>query len=111
MSTIEIEIPYGSEIVQATLPAGKLLGSLDVTDTPGLVDRDRAIRETIDAPIGIEKSIFQIVNPGESVAIVVPDSFRTARIEQVLPILVEGLIESVISESDITFVYATGTHR
>ena len=111
MSTIEIEIPYGREIVQATLPAGKLLGSLDVTDTPGLVDRDRAIRETIDAPIGIEKSISQIVNPGETVSIVVPDSFRTARIEQVLPILVEGLIESVISESDITFVYATGTHR
>jgi len=117
MSTIEIEIPYGSEIVQVTLPAGKLLDSIDVTDTPGLADRagvadrERLIREAIDSPIGLEKSIFQIVSPGETVAIVVPDSFRTTRIEQVLPILVEGLIEAGISESDITFVYATGTHR
>ena len=111
MNTIEIDISYGSEIVKTTLPAGKLLGSIDVTDTPGLADSDSAIREAIDAPIGLGKSILQIVNPGETVAIVVADSFRTTRIEQVLPILVEGLIEAGISESDITFVYATGTHR
>ncbi|NQW20640.1 MAG: nickel-dependent lactate racemase [Chloroflexi bacterium] len=111
MSTIEFNIPYGSEQVQAVLPAGTLLGTLDVTDTPGLSDRKQAILEAIQNPIGLGKNIFQIVSPGETVAIVVPDSFRTTRIEQVLPVLIDGLIEAGISERDISFVYATGTHR
>jgi nickel-dependent lactate racemase len=111
MSSIEIEIPYGSEMLRANLPAGRLLGTLDVTDTAGLVDRNRAIREAIENPIGLEKNIFEIVQPGETIAIVVPDSFRTTRIEQVLPVLVDGLIEAGISAGDISFIYATGTHR
>jgi lactate racemase len=111
MSSIEIEIPYGSEMLRVNLPAGRLLGTLDVTDTAGLDDRNRAIREAIENPIGLEKNIFEIVNPGETIAIVVPDSFRTTRIEQVLPVLLEGLIEAGISEGDISFIYATGTHR
>lgn len=111
MSSFEIEIPYGGEMASATLPAGRLLGTLDVSDTGELADRDRAIREAIESPIGLEQNIFQIVNPGETVAIVVPDSFRTTRIEQVLPVLVDGLVEAGISEGDISFVYATGTHR
>jgi nickel-dependent lactate racemase len=111
MSTIEIDIPYGSSMIRTTLPAGELLGTLDVTDTAGLVDREKAIREAIENPIGLEKNIFEIVNPGETIAIVVPDSFRTTRIEQVLPVLVDGLIEVGIAASDISFIYATGTHR
>ncbi|HIF71213.1 MAG TPA: nickel-dependent lactate racemase [Dehalococcoidia bacterium] len=111
MTPIEIDIPYGSNMMRANLPAGTLLGTLDVTDTTGLEDRDRAIREALENPIGLDKNIFEIVNPGETVAIVVPDSFRTTRIEQVLPVLIDGLLEAGISENDISFIYATGTHR
>ncbi|MBT4126575.1 MAG: nickel-dependent lactate racemase [Chloroflexi bacterium] len=115
MSTLEINIPYGSKTLCSTLPAGKLVGTLDVTDTPGLAgnldDRNNAIRQAIESPIGLDKNIFEIVSPGETVAIVVPDSFRTTRIEQVLPVLVDGLIEAGIDPKDISFIYATGTHR
>ena len=111
MTKIEIDIPYGAEMIHAVLPAGKLLGTLDVADTAGLENQDSAIRGAIQHPIGLEKNIFEIVNPGETVAIVVPDSFRTTRIEKVLPVLVDGLLESGIAEVDISFIYATGTHR
>ncbi len=111
MSTIEIDIPYGSELARTKLPTGRLLGTLDVDDTAGLVDRNQAIKEAIENPIGLDNSVFEIVNSGETVAIVVPDSFRTTRIEQVLPVLVDGLIEAGISSGDISFIYATGTHR
>ena len=104
-------MPYGDDLVRATLPVSRILGTLDVTDTAGLEDRDHAIREAIENPVGFGKNIFQIVNPGETIAIIVPDSFRTTRVDQILPVLVEGLIESGISEREIFFVYATGTHR
>ncbi|MCH7739158.1 MAG: nickel-dependent lactate racemase [Chloroflexi bacterium] len=110
-SGYEIEIPYGTQSLTARVPAGRLLGTLDVSDTPPLKDRDRAIRDAIENPIGLDRDIFRIVSPGETVAIVVPDSFRTTRVEQVLPVLIDGLIEAGIAEGDITFVYATGTHR
>ena len=110
-SGYEIEIPYGTQSLTARVPAGRLLGTLDVSDTPPLKDRDRAIRDAIENPIGLDRDIFRIVSPGETVAIVVPDSFRTTRVEQVLPVLIGGLIEAGIAEGDITLVYATGTHR
>jgi nickel-dependent lactate racemase len=111
MKKIEINMPYGDDQVRATLPAGRLLGTLDVTDTAGLENQHHAIREAIENPVGLDNNIFQIVNPGETIAIVVPDSFRATRIDQVLPVLVDGLIEAGISEREIFFVYATGTHR
>ncbi len=111
MSPIKIEMPYGGSTARAILPAGRLLGTLDVNEAAALQNRDRAIREAIESPIGLDRNIFQTVKTGETVAIVVPDSFRTTRVEQVLPILVDGLIGAGISEGDITFVYSTGTHR
>jgi nickel-dependent lactate racemase len=111
MSPIKIEIPYGRGMAQATIPAGRLLDTLDVSEAPALESRDQSIREAIENPIGLDRNIFEIVKPGETVAIVVPDSFRTTRVEQVLPVLIDGLIDAGIAEGDITFVYATGTHR
>ena len=111
MNSTVIEMPYGGDMIQATLPTGRLLDTLQVGEAQALENRDHAIREAIENPIGLDQSIFQIVKPGETVAIVVPDSFRTTRIEQILPILVDGLIAAGIAEEDITFVYATGTHR
>jgi hypothetical protein len=57
-------------MIHSVLAAGKLLVTFDVTDTAGL-----------ENPIGFDKNILEIVNPGETVAIAVPDLFRTIRIE------------------------------
>ncbi len=57
-------------MILSVLTAGKLLVTLDVTDTAGL-----------ENPIGLDKNILEIANPGETLAIVVPDSLRTTRIE------------------------------
>ncbi|MDA1279638.1 MAG: nickel-dependent lactate racemase [Chloroflexi bacterium] len=110
-SPLQFDISYGSKKLTAILPSGEILGTPDVREATALEDRDLAIREAIENPIGLDKNIFQIVRPGETVAIVVPDSFRTTRIEQVLPVLVDGLLAAGIAAKDLVFVYATGTHR
>lgn len=111
MGRFEFQIPYGATMLDSSLPAGSYLGTLDVSNAPELHDRESAIRDAIDNPIGLEKPLFEIVNPGETVALVIPDSFRTSRIEQVLPVLVVGLLEAGVDATSISFVYATGTHR
>ena len=39
MSPINIEMPYGPDMAQATLPAGRVLGTLDVSEAAALENR------------------------------------------------------------------------
>jgi hypothetical protein len=45
-------------MILSVLKAGKLLVTLNVTDTVGLEDKDNAIREAIENPIGLDKNIL-----------------------------------------------------
>jgi nickel-dependent lactate racemase len=65
----------------------------------------------LQSPIGLDRNIFEIVQPGETVAIVVSDATRKTRVEQILPTLIDGLLEAGIAEGAISFVFSTGTHR
>ncbi len=87
------------------------LGTLDIADTPELPERDAAIREAIQHPIGLKHGLDRIVKSGEKVAVVVSDAFRQTRADQVLPILIEELNRAGIPDMDIQFLFATGVHR
>jgi nickel-dependent lactate racemase len=109
--TETIVLPYGAGEIAARLPGGVALGALDVADVPELADRDAAIRRALDAPIGLERGLFQTVRPGEKIVIVVSDSFRQTRADQVVPVLLDGLAGAGIDLGDVSILFATGTHR
>jgi nickel-dependent lactate racemase len=67
-------------MIHSVIKAGKLFVTLNVTDTAGLENKDKAIREAIENPIGLDKDILEIFNPGETAGIVMTDSFRTTLI-------------------------------
>lgn len=108
---MRIEIPYGKERISAEVTAGRRLATLDIAEVPQLPDAAAAVRRALEEPIGLERSIFQTVRPGETVAIVVSDSFRQTGSDVFLPVLVGGLNEAGIRDEDICFVFSTGTHR
>ena len=104
-------IPYGNGAVSGEMNWARPLGTLDVTDTPGLSDVEAAVGRAIECPIGLDKSIYQMVSPGETVVVLVSDMFRETGVHQVLPILVEGLNRAGIRDEAIAILFATGTHR
>ncbi|GMV95119.1 MAG: hypothetical protein AMXMBFR82_48970 [Candidatus Hydrogenedentota bacterium] len=108
---MRIEIPYGETNLHADAPWLRNAGTLDVADVPALPDLADAIARAIAAPTGFDCHLYELFRPGETVAIVVSDSFRKTAVDQVLPILLAGLIQRGISESDICFLFASGTHR
>jgi nickel-dependent lactate racemase len=108
---VTFQLPYGAERIELDVPFGRHLGTLDVADVPAIPDRDRAIRTAIENPIGMDETIFERVRPGETVAIIVSDSFRKTGAHHVLPVLVEGLNRAGIPDEHICITYATGTHR
>lgn len=110
-SPTRVSLPYGGGTAEASVPGGRCIGTLSIKDVPGLADPEHAIQEALVTPIGLSRSTFELVQPGETVAVIVSDSFRQTRADLILKVLVEGLLERGISEKHITFTFATGTHR
>jgi nickel-dependent lactate racemase len=108
---MRIELPYGDTVLQAEAPWLRPLGTLDIADVPELADRDAAIARAIESPIGLDRTIYDIVQPGERIAIIVSDTFRKTAVDQVLPVLLGELQRRGVSESDVRFIFASGTHR
>lgn len=71
---------------------------------------DVEIGDALDAPIE-SAGLEEIVQPGETVLIVVSDATRATASAQIVNLLVRRLIQSGISAGDITIIFATGIHR
>jgi len=71
---------------------------------------DIQLGEKLDAPIGA-RTIEEIVEPGETVLIVVPDATRQTACGQVINLLVRRLIANGTNAFDISIIFATGIHR
>lgn len=71
---------------------------------------DARIGERLDNPID-SKTIEEIVDAGETVLIVVPDTTRATASGQIVNLLVRRLIANGTPAHDIRIIFATGIHR
>jgi nickel-dependent lactate racemase len=71
---------------------------------------DVEIGERFDQPFD-SKPIEEIVNPGETVLIVVPDATRRTASGQIVNLLIRRLIANGTMPFDISIIFATGIHR
>jgi lactate racemase len=71
---------------------------------------DVEIGETFDNPFD-SKTLEEIIQPSETVLIVVPDATRTSACGQIVNLLVRRLIAGGIMPFDIRIIFATGIHR
>lgn len=70
------------------------------------IEIGRKLDDPVDSP-----AIEEIVSPGESVLIVVPDATRQTASGQVVNLLVRRLIANGTAPFDISVIFATGIHR
>jgi nickel-dependent lactate racemase len=71
---------------------------------------DVEIGARLDNPIG-SKPIEEIIQPNETVLIVVPDATRQTACGQIVNLLVRRLIANGTMPHDIRIIFATGIHR
>ncbi|MEZ5427375.1 MAG: nickel-dependent lactate racemase [Pyrinomonadaceae bacterium] len=71
---------------------------------------DAEIGRRFDSPID-SKTVEEIVRPGESVLLVVPDATRRTASGQIVNLLVRRLIAAGVMPFDIRIIFATGIHR
>jgi nickel-dependent lactate racemase len=71
---------------------------------------DVEIGERLDAPIDSAR-LEEIVEPGKTVLIVVPDATRRIGAGQIVNLVVRRLIANGTAPHEITIIFATGIHR
>jgi lactate racemase len=71
---------------------------------------DAEIGAALDNPFD-SKTLEEIINPSETVLIVVPDATRTSASGQIVNLLVRRLIANGTMPFDIRIIFATGIHR
>lgn len=108
---MHISLPYGGSVLESDVSWGRRLGTLDIADADPIRNVEKAAQKALTSPIGMSQDVFSIVQPEETVAILVSDAFRDTGIHRILPTLITGLNKSGIRDADILFVFACGAHR
>ena len=90
---------------------GRDLGAIAVGNAPALEPVETAVRAALDAPYGVAPRVCDLAKPGESIAIIVADSFRATGAHWFVPVLLDELGRAGCRDTDISFYFATGTHR
>ena len=105
-----VQLPYGKENLELSIPDRHFLQTLlpNAVQTD-LVGTEEVIR-ALEHPIGTER-LKDLVSPGQKVAIVTSDITRPLPSYLVLPPVLKELNRGGISDSDITIVFALGSHR
>lgn len=105
-----VELKYGKGKVAFEIPDENYLGSLLPNEIPlnrtGVAEVIRALEN----PIGTDR-LCNIVNPNDHVVIVTSDITRPLPSYKILPSVVTELEKGGIKKSQITIVFALGSHR
>ena len=106
-----VRLPYGEGEIAAPLEWADVLGMLDVAEAPALPCPSAALRDALEAPLGLSRPLLAEFRPGDRVGIVVSDSFRNTGFSRYAGELVALLRGRGISSDAIHVFIATGTHR
>ena len=101
-----LQVAYGS----ATLPLAVSAETIEPPCVDPLIDERAAVEHALDHPIG-SRPLSETVKRGETVLIIVNDITRLARSDLLLPPIVATLNRIGIDDSDISILFALGTHR
>ncbi len=105
-----VETGFGQGIQTLTVPDKNLLGTLVPNKVQYGLTGEAEVRRALKNPTGC-RCLSQIVSPGEKVAIVTSDITRPMPTHTVMPPLLEELYAAGIRDSDITLIFALGSHR
>jgi len=104
----QIDLKYGRTVIPFEYDETRFDVLGQTNDKSPLSDAD--IGEKLDHPID-SPTIEELVAPGDSVLIVVPDATRQTACGQVVNLVVRRLIANGTAAHDIRIMFATGIHR
>ncbi|MBP2660144.1 MAG: hypothetical protein H6Q69_3176 [Firmicutes bacterium] len=107
-----IEIPYGSEVVRASVPDDSVVFDGIMPKIPSIADLEAAVLEKIDNPSGC-KPLKEIVSKSDRILILIEDNTRQTPVKRILPVLISYLENNDFirffakKKSRVHFLYST----
>ncbi len=105
-----LEFGFGTGVQTVDVPKKNLIGILTPNEIhpelTGEAEVIRGLKAPIDSP-----PLSRIVQPGEKIVIITSDITRPMPTYVVMPFLLDELYAAGIAPSDITLVFALGSHR
>ncbi len=114
---MRLSFEYGQGMMEASLPddTDVFIPGETVADPPILPDIEKATRESILRPVGIEPIRLQ-VKKGSKVAIVFPDRVKggtqaDSHRKISIPLIIEECVKAGVDPKDIKLICSNGLHR
>lgn len=107
---MELEFGFGTKTEKIELPEENLLEILLPNPVEYGLKGEAEVKRALLSPIG-SKKLGKIVKPGEKIAIITSDVTRPLPTYKIMPALLDELYDAGVSPSDITLVFALGSHR
>lgn len=107
------EIPYGKRTLEFTLPESAPVETLSPKEVAAVADASAEVVRALRSPLSVtgrETELRRIAASDSTVAIAVNDKTRPVPHGDLLPPLVEYLLDLGYRRENIVFVIATGTH-
>ncbi|MBR4818803.1 MAG: DUF2088 domain-containing protein, partial [Clostridiales bacterium] len=106
---MEIALGFGKEKIPVQVPDNQVMAVLTPNEAEiGLTGSDEVYR-SMREPIGLPP-LREVVKAGETVAIITSDITRPIPSYKVLPAVLDELSAAGVKDSDITIVFALGSH-
>lgn len=103
-------LPCGKGTQTVSLDEQHILYDLHGNHVPAVSDEYEAVRQALRQPIG-SAPLRDVIQAGDTVAIVVSDITRLVHTDKMLPVIVEELNDIGVKDDQITVITAQGTHR
>ncbi|MDR2180699.1 MAG: nickel-dependent lactate racemase [Synergistaceae bacterium] len=107
---MRLDIGFGTRPQVLEIPEGNLMGVLLPGGLPSGPLGVDALKNALENPIGSGR-LADLVRPEERVVIVTSDVTRPVPSAKILPVLLDELRRNKIKMTDVTVVFALGSHR
>jgi nickel-dependent lactate racemase len=107
---VDVWLPYGKSEICVRIPAQNLLGTIEPSQVPCVVDADAEVKRALNEPIG-SKRLGEIAQPEHKIAIVVDDFTRNTPSHAMLPPIITELNTAGVKDENIKVIFGCGSHR
>ncbi|HEX7587844.1 MAG TPA: nickel-dependent lactate racemase [Anaerolineae bacterium] len=111
MESERITLPWGNDVLCATLPEGwRVSGIMNPSTLPGVIDASKETDCSLQSPIGSPR-LAEIAQPGMKVTLVIDDDSRPTPVARLIPPVLAELDQAGVSLDQVTVIPALGVHR
>lgn len=107
---MKYSVPYGKNTLTFDIPQRNVIFDGEVNCLPIVSNFEEDLIKAIDHPI-CSKPLAELAQGKHNILFLVEDNTRDTPLDKMLPIIVNHLNDAGISDSDISFMTAPGTHR